>query len=135
MTQIEYGPWAAARLRAGAEATAIDAARLAGPWLEWLGVCRMLNGKDRRAAFETWAKSHPNGRDLAQQVLSVPANLAEYPEPEQPPARAGVYVDIGELPKEARLTAAMEKAASDTGTFLSEYVDHTAQIVNTIPGE
>jgi hypothetical protein len=130
---IAYGPWVAFRLREGDDPNRFDVARLSGPYLEWLGACRMLNGADRRSGFDAWAKHHPNGSQVIQAVLAVPANLTEYPELANGQGREVVYVDLPDLPKDARLTAAMERVAGDTGQFLADYVDHTSQIVNTIP--
>jgi len=133
---VDYGAWAALRLREGVEIASLDTERIKAPWVEFLGVCRALNGGDRRAAYEQWTRHHPDGKRIISQVFAVPAHLVEYPEPPLAPVtEAVVYVDLPELPREARITQAMERAASDTGRFLAEYSAHVTQVANTIPTE
>jgi hypothetical protein len=133
---IDYGAWSAARLRDGAKVDDLDHARIIGIWREWLGVCRASNGGDRRAAFDSWARSLPERDDIIARVFAIPPTLTVYPEPEKQALREiTVYTDVPELPAPARITGAMERAASDTGQFLSDFADYIGLIVNTIPRE
>jgi len=136
--RIDYGPWAIARLREGAELTSIDSNRLDGHAQEFLGICRALNGHgDRRVMFDDWARVHPQGKDIISRVFAVPGHLADYPEPPETKdeSRTTVYVDVPPLPKAARLVDSMETAATDTGAFIQKWQGYIAAIVNTIPPE
>lgn len=134
---LDYSIWAAARLREGIPIESIEPARMAGVWLEWLGICRSLNGGgDRREAFDHWIRAHPQGRDLMLHVADVPPGLAEFPEPEAPaPSGDLIYVDVPELPKPARLTSKQARAAEGTGEFVSVFADYIHKVVNTLPRE
>jgi len=136
MPNLDYGAWAAARLRDGCALDALDLPRITGTWREWLGVCRALNGGDRRAAFDGWTRSHPERDSIIATVFAVPPTLTAYPEEAAKPFREiSVYTDVPPLPAPARLTGAMERAASDTGAFLADYANYSNQIANTIPRE
>jgi len=134
---ISYSAWAIARLRAGADLPTINADRLSGDWRELFGVLRVSNG-DRASVFTEWVKVHPNGKAVLKAVADVPPTLTEFPEEVTAEAAQSkrdrvIVVDVPELPKAARLTPAMERAASDTGAFVQTYAEHVKQIANTLP--
>lgn len=132
---IAYTYWAIARLREGVDANVIDLARLDSAGLEYLGVCRSLNGGDRRAAFDSWTRYHPDGKRILAAVFEVPAELVDYPEPATPAGADSttVFVDVPDLPKAARLTQPMTRAATDTGSYLAEWTRYLKLIVDTLP--
>ncbi len=133
-----YSAWAAARLRAGASLDSLDLDRLTAPWLEWVGVCRMLNGGDRRAAFDTWAHAHPDGTQLIAEVFDQPIQLTEFPDDVRPPAAIDplvIDVTVPDLPAKARLTPALERAAAGAGQFLDLFTGYILEVVNTLPRE
>jgi hypothetical protein len=134
MTQ--YGPWAIARLRSGAELQTINAERLTGDWRELYGALRLAQNGDRAGVFLRFVNTHPNGKALLQAVADVPPALTEYPEPAEATQNARdrlIVVDVPELPKAARISPAMERAATDTGEFIFTYAEHVKQIANTLP--
>lgn len=132
----EYGVWAAVRLREGAALDALDLDRITGPWREWVGVCRAVNGGDRRAAFDTWVQAHPEKKRLIAAVFDQPLNL---PEPAEAPAAEidsqAIDVTVPDLPAAARRTPAMERAAGEAGAFVDVFARYLAQVVNTLPRE
>lgn len=136
---LEYGPWAVSRLRYGDALERVKPERMGLPWVEFYGVCRSLNGGDRRQAFDDWAAHHPQGGAIFHAVGTIPATIADYPEPPAPttnPAEAtALYVDIPDLPRAARLSPAMERVATETGAFVAAFRDYVFQIVNTLPPE
>lgn len=134
---LDYSQWALSRLREGAALDDVDADRLDAPALEFVGVCRAINGGDRRKAFDEWTRAHPKGREIVARVFAVPQELTAYPEPETPASADAtcVYVDMPDLPREARLTAKMESAASGTGEFIRQWQAYIAALVNTLPAD
>lgn len=134
---INYSTWAIARLRSGAELTTINAERVSGDWRELLGVLRSVNGGDRQSAFDAFLRHHPNGKQMLKAVADVPPTLTAYPEEETTSTARDrlIVVSVPELPKDARLSSAMARAAGDTGEWVGAYADHVGQIVNTLPRE
>lgn len=131
---MDYSAWAIAQLRAGRPLEELNAVRITPPWSEYVGICRTINGGDRRAAFDAWIGSHPQGRELVAQVFQVPIHLTEYPEPSDLlPVANRVEADVPELPVEARLSPEMERAAADTGSFIADCAEHVARFVPTMP--
>ncbi len=131
-----YSAWAVKKLREGAELTTIQAERLTAPWSEFLGLCRVSNGHDRRTLFDDWAQAHPQGRDIVGQVYAISANAAEPSAELEADIRADeIFVDVPPLPTAARLTAEQARLAGETGEFISQVADHIHGVVNTIPRE
>lgn len=128
---VTYNVWAAARLRAGADPETIDASRLSGVYLEWLGAVRAVNGGDRRAAFDHFIKEHPEGKRVNDEIFRVDIGQPA-PTPEKTAADT-VMVDVPDLPQSARLTTAMTRVASETGEYLTTFSDYVYQIANTLP--
>lgn len=137
MTVPPYSHWVIARLRDGAALDSIESERLSAEAAEFAGICRYLNGGDRREAFEAWTRYHPRGKAILLAVADVPPGLKEYPAELTPGGlhTATLPVSVADLVQPARLTPAMERAASDTGEWLQAYVDYVAQIANTMPAE
>lgn len=127
---VPYATWAAAQLRAGADPESIDAGRLSGIHLEWLGVCRTANGADRRTVFDNFVHGHPQGKQFVAEVFAVQPGTAE-PVHDVPPER--IMVDVPPLPRAASLTAAMARQAGDTGEYLDVFAAYIHQIANTLP--
>ncbi len=134
-TPPPYGPWAIARLRDGAELDSLALDRLSADAAEFAGICRYLNGGDRREAFDVWTRSHPRGETILRDVFAIPRGMVDYPEPEEDAHGDLLLVDVASLTTPASLTAAMERAATDTGEYLAAYVDYVRQIANTMPAE
>ncbi|MCS6909097.1 MAG: DUF3987 domain-containing protein [Anaerolineales bacterium] len=133
---VHYGPWAIARLRAGADINSINPDRLTGDWRELYGALRVAQNGDRAAAFMRFVNAHPNGKAILQAVANVPPTLTEFPEPDEAAQNARdrrIVVEVPDLPKPARLTPAMERAAAETGEFLDTYAGYVKQIANTLP--
>ncbi|MBP7692257.1 MAG: hypothetical protein KA764_10085, partial [Anaerolineales bacterium] len=132
----DYGVWAAVRLREGAALDALELDRITGPWREWVGVCRAVNGGDRRAAFDAWVQAHPEKKRLIAAVFDQPLNL---PEPAESLAAEidpqAIDVTVPDLPAAARRTPAMERAAGEAGAFVDVFARYLAQVVNTLPRE
>ena len=130
---MDYTNWTIARLREGASCDTINVEQLNGLGAEFLGVCRTLNGGDRRAAFDEWTAHHPHGADIRTKIFEIYPAPEEFPKQKKNEMACITYVALPELPKSGRLTAAQERAATDTGEWIQQYVDHASQIVNTIP--
>jgi hypothetical protein len=109
---------------------------LSGDWRELYGALRLAQNGERAATFMRFVNTHPNGKAMLQAVADVPPTLTEFPEPAEKAQDARewlIVVDVPDLPKAARLSPAMERAAGETGEWVSTYAEHVKQIANTLP--
>jgi hypothetical protein len=133
---MDYSAWAISQLRSGRPLTDIDLGRVTGPFSEYVGICRYLNGGDRREAFDRWVSVMPDAERerIHRAVFAVPLDLPVFPEPADGFEQANKFlVDLPELPAAATLTPAMLRAAGETGAFLDGCADYVGRVVPTMP--